>query len=108
MANRPRMEFGYNPPTGARGVEDIRPREFLSDLHRALDVASQGFGSLWVSDHLKYADDFRTECWTLLTWIAARYPGPGLGAIVMSNSFRSPSLTAKVAAPRYLVPWLAE
>ena len=98
MANRPRMEFGYNPPTGVRGVEHIRPREYLSDLHRALDVASQSFGSLWISDHLNYADEFRIECWTLLTWIAARYPGPKLGTIVMSNSFRSPSLMAKMGA----------
>jgi len=94
----PSMEFGYNPPSGERGQELIRPREFLQDLHHSLDIASQGFGSLWVSDHLNYADEFRMECWTLLTWIAARYPGPQLGTIVMSNSFRSPALMAKMGA----------
>lgn len=93
-----RMEFGYNPPSGERKLEIIRPRDYLGDLHRALDVASQSFGSLWVSDHLAYADEFRIECWTLLTWIAARYPGPKLGTIVMCNSFRQPSLMAKMAA----------
>ena len=98
MATTPRMEFGYNPPTGVRGLEVIRPREYMSDLHRALDIASQSFTSLWISDHLNYADEFRIECWTLLTWIAARYPGPKLGTIVMSNSFRSPSLMAKMSA----------
>lgn len=92
------VEFGYNPPSGDRGQEHIRPREFLQDLHRSLDVASQGFDSLWVSDHLNYADEFRLECWTMLSWIAARYPGPRLGTIVMSNSFRSPSLMAKMGA----------
>ena len=94
----PSVEFGYNPPSGERGQEHIRPREFLQDLHRSLDLASQGFGSLWVSDHLNYADEFRLECWTMLSWIAARYPGPRLGTIVMSNSFRSPSLMAKMGA----------
>ena len=94
----PRMEFGYHPPSGDRGFEVIRPREFMSDLHRALDVASQSFGSLWVSDHFAYKDEFRIECWTHLAWIAARYPGPDLGTIVMSNSFRHPSLMAKMAA----------
>jgi alkanesulfonate monooxygenase SsuD/methylene tetrahydromethanopterin reductase-like flavin-dependent oxidoreductase (luciferase family) len=98
MATRPRMEFGYNPPTGDRNMELIRPREYLSDLHGALDVASQGFGSIWISDHLNYTDEYRIECWTLLTWIAARYPGVDLGTIVMSNSFRSPSLMAKMGA----------
>ncbi len=92
------MEFGYNPPSGERGYEKIRPREYLTDLHRALDVASQSFGSLWTSDHLNYTTEFRVECWTLLTWMAARYPGPMLGTVVMSNSFRSPSLMAKMAA----------
>ena len=93
-----RIHFGYNPPSGERGQELIRPREFLQDLHHALDVASQGFDSLWVSDHLNYGDEFRLECWTMLSWIAARYPGPQLGTIVMSNSFRSPSLMAKMGA----------
>lgn len=94
----PKMEFGYHPPSGDRGFETIRPREFLSDLHNALDVASQYFGSLWISDHFSYDDEFRMECWTHLTWVAARYPGPKLGTIVMCNSFRQPSLMAKMAA----------
>jgi alkanesulfonate monooxygenase SsuD/methylene tetrahydromethanopterin reductase-like flavin-dependent oxidoreductase (luciferase family) len=92
------MEFGYHPPSGDRGFEVIRPREYLSDLHRALDIASQSFGSLWISDHLAYADEFRMECWTHLTWVAARYPGPKLGTIVMCNNWRQPSLMAKMAA----------
>ena len=57
MATKARMEFGYNPPAGDRGLEVIVPRGYLGDLHRALDVASQGFTSLWVSDHLNYADE---------------------------------------------------
>jgi alkanesulfonate monooxygenase SsuD/methylene tetrahydromethanopterin reductase-like flavin-dependent oxidoreductase (luciferase family) len=99
-----RMEFGYHPPSGDRGFEIIRPREYLSDLHRALDIAAQSFPSLWVSDHLAYADEFRIECWTHLTWVAARYPGPKLGTIVMCNSWRQPSLMAKMAASLH---WLS-
>ena len=98
MPKKPRIEFGYNPPAGERGREVIRPREYLSDLHRSLDVATQGFSSIWVSDHLNYGAEWRLECWTLLSWIAARYPGVGLSTIVMSNSFRHPSLMAKMAA----------
>ena len=44
------------------------------------------------------ADRYRLECWTQLTWIAARYPGPLLGTIVMANSYRHPPLLAKMAA----------
>jgi alkanesulfonate monooxygenase SsuD/methylene tetrahydromethanopterin reductase-like flavin-dependent oxidoreductase (luciferase family) len=95
-----RIEFGYNPPSGQRGVEQFEPdpRTFVRDLQQALDVASQSFSSFWVSDHLMTAEPFRMECWTQLTWIAARYPGQMLGHIVLANSFRQPSLTAKIAA----------
>jgi len=97
MTGIPRMEFGYNPPSGERDLEVIRPREYLGDLHRSLDAASQSFTSFWVSDHLTYGPKYRIECWTLLTWIAARYPGVSLSTIVMCNSFRNPALLAKMA-----------
>ena len=95
---KPLMDFGYNPPCGERGYEVITPRNYLYDLHRALDVASQNFSSIWSSDHLNYESEFRVECWTMLTWMAARYPGPMLGTVVMCNSFRSPALLAKMSA----------
>jgi len=93
-----KIDFGYNPPTGDRGYERIDPKTYMSDLHNALDVASKNFSSLWSSDHLNYASEFRVECWTLLTWMAARYPEAMLGTVVMSNSFRHPPLLAKMTA----------
>ena len=98
MAGTPKIEFGYNPPSGERGKEIIRHDLFLHDLEKALDVATQGFSSIWVSDHLNYNAEWRLECWTLLTWIAARYPDVGLSTIVMNNLFRNPALLAKMAA----------
>ena len=97
MTTRPRMDFGYNPPSGDRDLETIRRREYVADLNGALDVASKAFSSLWVSDHLAYGDKHRIECWTLLTWIAARYPDLDLSTIVMCNTFRNPALLAKMA-----------
>ena len=92
------IEFGYNPPTGNRLIERVEGRTFLRDLQHVLDIASQYFSSLWVSDHFQTEDRFRMECWTQLTWIAARYPGPMLGTIVMANNYRHPPLLAKMAA----------
>ena len=92
------IEFGYNPPSGDRGREIIRPREYQSDLKSALDVATKGFKTIWVADHLNYSTEWRLECWTLLTWIAARYPDVGLSTLVMSNTFRHPSVMAKMGA----------
>jgi len=97
MAGR-RVDFGYNPPSGTRGIERFPAETFVRDLQDVLDVASQSFTSLWVSDHLMTAEPFRMDVWTQLTWIAARYPGPLLGTIVLANSYRHPPLMAKMAA----------
>jgi alkanesulfonate monooxygenase SsuD/methylene tetrahydromethanopterin reductase-like flavin-dependent oxidoreductase (luciferase family) len=95
---RPRLAFGYNPPTGNRLIERVDPATFTADLDRVLRLAAPAFESLWVSDHFMTEDRFRLECWTLLTWIAARFPGQQLGTIVMANSYRHPPLMAKMAA----------
>jgi len=98
VAQPRRVEFGYNPPSGTRGIEHFPTRTFVRDLQDALDIASQSFASLWVSDHLMTAEPFRMDVWTQLTWIAARYPGQMLGTIVLANSYRHPPLMAKMAA----------
>jgi alkanesulfonate monooxygenase SsuD/methylene tetrahydromethanopterin reductase-like flavin-dependent oxidoreductase (luciferase family) len=94
----PKLAFGYNPPTGNRLIERVDPATFTADLDRVLGVAAPNFESLWVSDHFMTEDRFRLECWTQLTWIAARFPQPMLGTIVMANSYRHPPLLAKMAA----------
>jgi alkanesulfonate monooxygenase SsuD/methylene tetrahydromethanopterin reductase-like flavin-dependent oxidoreductase (luciferase family) len=92
------VDFGYNPPSGTRGIEDFPADTFVRDLQDVLDIATQYFSSIWVSDHLMTAQPFRMDVWTQLTWIAARYPGPQLGTIVLSNSYRHPPIMAKMAA----------
>ena len=90
VAEKRAIGFGYNPPTGDRQIERVDPATFGRDLGRVLDVATQSLASVWVSDHHMTADRYRLECWTQLTWIAARYPGPLLGTVVMANSYRHP------------------
>jgi alkanesulfonate monooxygenase SsuD/methylene tetrahydromethanopterin reductase-like flavin-dependent oxidoreductase (luciferase family) len=94
----PRLLFGYHPPSGDRQIERVHATSFVTDLDRVLGVAAPAFDSLWISDHFMTEDRFRLECWTLLTWIAARFPQPQLGTIVMANSYRHPPLLAKMAA----------
>src|SRR4051812_3810237 len=98
MSTPKKPAFGYNPPTGERGLETIRPATFVADLHNVLDTATDGLTSIWIADHLQFATNYRLECWTQLAWIAARYPNVQLGTIVLANSFRQPSLMAKMAA----------
>lgn len=92
------VTFGYNTPAGDRGIERIEPRTFVRDLSAVCDVASQFCSTFWVPDHFMRGDTFRLECWTQLTWLAARYPTQRLGGIVMANSYRHPPLLAKMAA----------
>jgi len=63
-----------------------------------------GFDSLWVPDHLVFADP-RTggervavwECWSILTALAAATNRVELGTFVACTSFRNPALLAKMA-----------
>jgi alkanesulfonate monooxygenase SsuD/methylene tetrahydromethanopterin reductase-like flavin-dependent oxidoreductase (luciferase family) len=98
MTNTPSIEFGYCPPSGDRGLETVRPATFVDDLQGVLDVAADGFTSFWIPDHLQFSTKYRLECWSVLTWIAARYPQTQVGTIVLANSFRQPALLAKMAA----------
>jgi alkanesulfonate monooxygenase SsuD/methylene tetrahydromethanopterin reductase-like flavin-dependent oxidoreductase (luciferase family) len=94
----PHIDFGYHPPAGDRSIERVDPGTFVTDLERVLDRYASSFESLWISDHFMTNDRYRLECWTLLTWLAARYPQPQIGTIVMANSYRHPPLLAKMAA----------
>jgi hypothetical protein len=98
MSANHRFEFGLTPPLGIRGLYDFPRSEFMPGLYRNLDVASQGFSSIWLNDHLESGEDFMMECWTMLTWLASRYPGLTVGTIVMCNMFRSPAVVAKMGA----------
>jgi alkanesulfonate monooxygenase SsuD/methylene tetrahydromethanopterin reductase-like flavin-dependent oxidoreductase (luciferase family) len=98
MTISPRLQLGYNPPTGDRLLERVTLRTFTQDLQGVLDVAAQTFSSFWVSDHHMAGDRFRLDCFSLLTWMAARYPGPLLGTCVIGASYRHPPLLAKMIA----------
>ena len=98
MATPRNIDFGYSPPVGDRGFEKLDARTFVSDLQNALSIATEHFTSVWISDHLMSTSGLRMECWTELTWVAARFPTPMLGTVVLCNSFRNPALLAKMAA----------
>jgi alkanesulfonate monooxygenase SsuD/methylene tetrahydromethanopterin reductase-like flavin-dependent oxidoreductase (luciferase family) len=93
-----RVRFGYNTPAGERGIERIEPATFGRDLEDVCDVAAQFMDAFWVPDHFMRGDTFRLECWTQLTWLAARYATQQLGTVVLCNSYRHPPLMAKMAS----------
>ncbi len=92
------IHFGYNPPSSDRGLERIDAATYVRDLERMLEIIGPAVDSLWVSDHFMSSDRFRLECWTLLTWIAARHPAKAIGTIVAAVGYRHAPLLAKMVA----------
>jgi F420-dependent oxidoreductase-like protein len=68
----------------------------------AKDAERLGFDAMWVSDHLFWnAQSEQRNCmdaWTLLTALAPVTTSLRLGTLVSCNSYRLPSVLAKVAA----------
>ncbi|HEV8403874.1 MAG TPA: LLM class flavin-dependent oxidoreductase [Candidatus Limnocylindrales bacterium] len=70
----------------------------LEHIGAVLERVPPEFTTVWIDDHLQFGDRPRFEGWTLLTYLAARYPRFRYGHLVISQSFRNPALLAKMAA----------
>jgi F420-dependent oxidoreductase-like protein len=92
MGSRARPELGVYLPQGLTEYEDIS-----KVAHRAEML---GFHSVWLSDHMMPLMEERPllEGWTALSAVAAETNLVKLGTIVMCNSFRHPSLLAKMSS----------
>jgi alkanesulfonate monooxygenase SsuD/methylene tetrahydromethanopterin reductase-like flavin-dependent oxidoreductase (luciferase family) len=91
----PPIEFGY---FGETGSQQARGPAYAAALKRALEVARQAFTSVWFADHFMYEDVDINEAWTTATYAAALAPELQVGHLVLCNSYRQPSLVAKMAA----------
>jgi alkanesulfonate monooxygenase SsuD/methylene tetrahydromethanopterin reductase-like flavin-dependent oxidoreductase (luciferase family) len=95
-----RIKFGWAAP-----VIGVPESEFvpivMAQQAKILPVVAEHFDSAWVFDHF-YGFERRTdpylECWTTLTWLAARFPSLQVGALVMGVGYRNPALVAKMGA----------
>ncbi|HUS14057.1 MAG TPA: LLM class flavin-dependent oxidoreductase [Chloroflexia bacterium] len=95
-----KIDFGWFVPPLGIAESGFVPLAIYQQ-ERILPAVVAHFDSLWVPDHL-YAFDNPAEpfleCWTTITWLAARFPGVRLGPIVLAVGFRNPALLAKMAA----------
>ncbi|MFX1324752.1 MAG: TIGR03560 family F420-dependent LLM class oxidoreductase [Promethearchaeota archaeon] len=67
----------------------------------ARDCEKLGYDSIWAMDHFMWGINEAGsvfEAWTLLTALAIETKSIKLGPLVACNSFRNPTLTAKIAA----------
>ncbi|MFX1574476.1 MAG: TIGR03560 family F420-dependent LLM class oxidoreductase [Promethearchaeota archaeon] len=79
--------------------------QYRSDYNSVKKIAQDcerlGYDSLWAMDHLMWGDNNEGgvfEAWTLLSALAVETKSIKLGPLVVCNSFRNPTLTAKIAS----------
>ena len=87
------VQFGIEMPV--RGVDYDTVKKV------ALECEKQGFDFAWFNDHMVTFGTPQVsflECWTTLSALAAVTTKVRLGCYVLSNPFRHPSVSAKMAA----------
>ncbi len=96
------IQFGWRVP--AFPADDSRGQVFVRQIHDMLRVVTRHFDSVWVADHFvpwarwQSPDVDTLECFSTMAYIAGAFPQLQVGSIVMSNSYRPPSLLAKMGA----------
>ena len=56
-----------------------------------------GFDTIWVEDHMGWAEKAHLECFTNMAWLAGRHAGLRYGTMVCGQGFRNPAYLAKLA-----------
>jgi alkanesulfonate monooxygenase SsuD/methylene tetrahydromethanopterin reductase-like flavin-dependent oxidoreductase (luciferase family) len=97
------VTFGWRVPDFPESPID--PATFRSQILDYMDaLQSGGLDSAWVGDHFfpwpseKDQSLDTIEAWTTIIYLLSRYEKMRMGTIVLSQSYRSPSLLAKMAA----------
>ena len=72
--------------------------DWLDHLEASLPALQPYFKSLWMTDHFFWTDAPTYEAWTVLSFVAARFPQFDIGPVVLGQSYRNPALLAKMAA----------
>jgi alkanesulfonate monooxygenase SsuD/methylene tetrahydromethanopterin reductase-like flavin-dependent oxidoreductase (luciferase family) len=82
---------------------------WLPGVHANLAALRGSFDSVWLSDHFVPGAGWMPpqtdalECWTATAAFATAYPEYDFGQIVLGNSYRHPSLLAKMASTLQLL-----
>lgn len=71
---------------------------WLSDLDACLPQLEGHFRSLWMTDHFFWDGAPTYEAWTVLSYLAARFPAYEVGPMVLGQNYRNPALLALMGA----------
>lgn len=75
-----------------------RLNQWMEDVDAILPRLQGHYRSLWMTDHFIWGDQYVYDVWTVLTWLAAKWPAFEVGPMVMGQNYRNPALLAKMAA----------
>ena len=78
------VEFGLSLPAGP---PKNQPNRFLEDLEATLPTLEKYFKSLWMTDHFFWDDNPTFEAWTVIAYLAARWPQFDIGPMVLGQSY---------------------
>lgn len=100
-----KIKFGLEVPTfaGGGGVHRDTPLyekiEWSKTKELVLKAEALGYDNVWMPDHLQLGRDGAIfEIWTLMGAFATMTNNIDLGTLCMANTFRYPSIIAKMAA----------
>ena len=105
----PNLHFGWRVPDFPEG--GASDATFRSQIFNFMDAIHGKLDSAWVGDHFfpwpAEVDQSITthEAWTIISYLAAKYPRLGIGTIVLSQAYRNPAVLAKMAA---VLQWLSQ
>src|SRR5262245_15709544 len=63
-----------------------------------LEAAAEHDLTCWIIDHFQFDADPIFECLAFLAYLAGQNPGLRWGTLVLGQGYRSPAVTAKIAA----------
>jgi alkanesulfonate monooxygenase SsuD/methylene tetrahydromethanopterin reductase-like flavin-dependent oxidoreductase (luciferase family) len=89
------IDFGLVVPPGP--PKGDYPK-WLVDVDASAQLLQDHFRSLWIYDHFFEGGDPIFEAWTILSFLAARFPNYEVGSLVLGQGYRNPALMALMAA----------
>lgn len=72
--------------------------QWMDNLDLIVPKIEGHFKSLWMTDHLFWGEDYAYEAWTVLSFLAAKFPAFDVGPMVLGQNYRNPALLAKMAS----------
>ena len=88
----------FATPAGVDSRDISLARQLMAANEQHVELArAAGCDTIWVEDHMGWAEKAHLECVTNMAWLAGRHPGLRYGTMVCGQAFRNPAYLAKLA-----------